>query len=104
MRIVPAVLALALFAGPVVAQTRLSAQSEASYKASITALSAELTRADLQYVLQHIHDLILIKLEAKTGLKRPQSMALMAKEPQLFWDGLKRFDGMTAQEIVAQKP
>ncbi len=96
-------LALVLAVSPVLAETRLSTQSEAAYKASITAMSSELTRQDLQYVIQHIHDLILLKLEAKTGMKRAESIALLGKDPQLFWDGLKRFEGMTAREIVMQK-
>lgn len=102
--VVPAILAWMLAAGSVAAEAKLSTRSEEAYKASITAMSSELTQAELQYVIRHIHDLILLRLEAKTGVKRAESIAKLGQEPQLFFEGLKRFEGMTAREIVAQKP
>jgi hypothetical protein len=79
---------------------RLSATSEDAYKASITAMSAQLTRQDLQLVIQHLHDVIFTEIEIAQRLNRAEAMAYMEKNPDEFWLRLKNFAGKTAQEIV----
>ena len=95
-----AILLLLVLPASAVDLVKLSAESEDSYKASITAMSAQLSQAELQFVIRHLHDVILTEIEIAQGLNRPEAMAYMENNPDEFWQRLKRFDGQDAREIV----
>ena len=102
MKLIHALAIVLLLVPPVSAEelVKLSAASEDAYKASITAMSAQLSQAELQYVIRHLHDVIITEIEIAQGLNRPEAMAYMEKNPDEFWQRLKSFDGKNAREIV----
>ena len=102
MKLIQALAIVLLLVPPVSAEelVKLSAASEDAYKASITAMSAQLSQAELQYVIRHLHDVIITEIEIAQGLNRPEAMAYMEKNPDEFWQRLKSFDGKNAREIV----